>query len=153
MKKWNEFIENVAPIQSDRDYLKQWFKNAKTGVKNEKGLVLFCEGIGGKTTFIKLVISALNMSEFTFFDPAISTKIDENAKLIVFNYDKAYKSNYIKFMIDKHDSNILVCLNQANNGILKRCHTVIMPEIEIMLRNFYTDMLLEKESIRDWFLK
>lgn len=151
MGKWKEFIEQVVPLQSDREYLKEWFKNAKNGIKNEKGLALFSSGISGKTTLVKTIFRALEMDEFVVFDPPTGTSIPEKAKVIINGYDKSYKSNYIRFMIDKLDINVVVLLNTASDDILKRCHTIVMPRIDIELREMYQELISDKESIKRWF--
>lgn len=173
---FKEFIEKSIPNESQREGMRLWVKNALNGNKNDKILFLVSGGETGKTTLARIISTILNdygewlncsaMSRRYFLDTI------KGRKVAVFDgFNNSEDAGLVKAMLENEPilvpvfrgksyiqsqwPNIIIASNEMNSeGINRRSIMVQMVKFDIIFEHdLFYELLNEKDSILNWFLK
>ena len=156
--KFENFIEEIIPLESDREFLRSWVKNIYDGIPNRKGLCFYGSGPCGKSTLSRVISSTLESAEkrvsYANFDPRIKhpSKIKNMPDVVIFDGMSSSKTGLAKCYLEDIESvSVLVISNHHSDSIFRRCHTIITKEVEEMNPKMYDEMMDEKDYITSWF--
>jgi len=170
--KWIEFIEWAIPNAEEREAFRVYVKNAVTGVKNEKALILLGSGMNGKSVLARILCSVI--SDTKTYDPCFCEDSDnfedisKNKLIFIDGYDGHSYCGLLQNMINgspvmcRMDDGvynttwpdvIVVANSIKSEGLLRRCSVTNMPNVpEAPNPNLVAELMECADEIRDYFL-
>ena len=177
--KFEEFIELSIPSIEQRESMRLWVKNALNGIKNNKALILYGVGPSGKSTLLSIIESIIGEgfgfinADYGYLNSMYTLDIVSRAGIIVFaDFPRGNNSGRLKCLIENEsmitkeigkDSvrcsawpNVIIHANRMPEDSILRRSIVIKMEYDESIHNdpnFLFDVLADKKSALDWFLK